>query len=299
MKPHAFVVSIVIVLILGCGSPAAVTPVTPVSGPIPTGRPASTPLLPPTTTIVETPIPTSGLAAASGQTVTPSLTEAIMNWNPDPNMVILSATTCCGRVSRVEQLNYIPDSRIWGDGHIIWTELRDDGARKVMEGWLTPDETEALLARFSDAGFFGWQALYADPSVADAPQQCLTIEIETQAKTVCEVYAGAPSLFHDLYRDVAAGAGALGKEYEPQTGFLTAHALQFPSTFDPPVDFEWPAAKFGLSLSEATSGVWVEGDVLREAWQVVNKHWRGSIVKDGDAYYDLSLQVPGLALEPS
>jgi hypothetical protein len=194
-------------------------------------------------------------------------------------------------------LNAIADARLWGDGRIIWIELNDDtGQRRVLEGWLSPEQMQALFQRFDEAGFFGWEERYDDRSVTDAADQCLAVELAGRSKKVCQYVSGAPAAFQELYAYVASGAGASGRDYVPTTGYLTAHPLQLPADMDPPVDFEWPAAELGLSLDQAGAGVWVEGETLETSWQVVNTKWQGNIVRDGDAYYGLSLQIPGLSL---
>lgn len=219
---------------------------------------------------------------------------ATLDWNPEPTQLILFATFCCGKVSRVTLMNYIPDAQLWGDGRIVWTEFADDGQRRVLEGRLTTEQIQALLEQMNNTGFFGWQELYADSSIADASEQCLVVETDVKSKKVCEYVAGAPQAFHDLYAYIAAGAGATGQDYIPATGYLTAHPLPIPSNLTPPADFNWPADLLKLSLEQTTDGMRIEGKALETSWQVVNIKWRGSIIEDGKNYYSISLQIPDL-----
>lgn len=300
MKQEWFLTLIVAGLMTSCGTEFTVGTIEPssVTSTLISAKPTLT-IQP--SSVTSTPIS----AKPTLTTVTPEPTEnssvgkVNLSWNPNPAEPILSATFCCGKVTRVVLFNYIPDARIWGDGHIIWTQLTDNGQRHVLKGQLTSEQMQTLLQRLSDTGFFSWQDRYADRSIADAAEQCLMVELETQSKKVCEYVAGAPVVFHELYTYIAAGSGATGQDYTPTIGYLTAHPLPLPANLTPPIDFKWPAATLGLSLDQAINGVWVEGKALETSWQMVNTKWRGSIIQDGDAYYSISLQIPGLSqVEP-
>jgi hypothetical protein len=233
-------------------------------------------------------------AAACGALNPPSPTPAAA-WNADPQAVVIRATLCCGFVPQAYALNYIPDATVWGDGRIVWAQPGNDGARRVLEARLTSDEMQALLRRALDDGFFGWQESYADYSVTDLPSKCLSVEITGQSKTVCEYYRGAPEAFHALYAHVAGGAGASGAEYVPDKGYLTAYPQSFPNPPAPNEVFHWPAGSLDFSLKEAEGGKWIEGEALKLAWRVVNGNVWANVAQDGDQYYQLVVQVPGLS----
>jgi hypothetical protein len=222
-----------------------------------------------------------------------------LNRTNEPDTPVVSATFFGGRTTQVAVNNYIPDAQIWGDGRIIWVEHTDSGERRVLEGRLAPNQMRALLQRVVDDGFFSWQDYYVNRTVADAPEQCLSIELERRSKKVCEYFEGAPQAFHDLYAYIAQGAEVTGTDYMPETGLLKANPLHFPEQFSPPVDWQWPTAALGMSLSEAVDGIWVEGAIFELAWRIVNAKWKGMIVQDDDAYYEISVQVPGVSwIEP-
>jgi hypothetical protein len=61
----------------------------------------------------------------------------------------------------------------------------------------------------------------------------------------------------------------------------------------------WPTEKYGVSLKDAVAGKWLEGEALETAWLAVNANPWGGIVQEGDTYYSLVLQVPGISqMEP-
>lgn len=215
-----------------------------------------------------------------------------VSWDTQADAMIIQGTYCCGLVPEMVALNYIPDVTVWGDGRVVWTTY-DAEQRLVLEGRLTREALRALLQGAVDDGFFGWENSYADYSVTDLASQCLTIRLTSETKTVCEYYQGAPEAFHKLYAQLAGGAGAVGAEYQPARGYLTARRLNNFDAAQTPVTAQWPADA-DVSLAEAQDGRWVDGAALAAAWQVVNQDRWGALVQAGDAYYALIVQVPGL-----
>lgn len=291
MKFTCAILLIIAGLLAACGSAAG-----PETGPEQSqpNSPMPTPP-PPEQTILNSPIATPAPANSEGS---PS-GDIDLNWDENPDHVVVAATFCCGFVQETVLLNYIADARIWGDGRIMWVEEEAEGQRAVLEGKLTPEQLSSLLQQIAAAGFFEWQEQYRDETIADAAEQCLLVQLTGRTKQVCEYVTGAPVAFHDLYATIAGGAGAAGTAYTPQRGYLTAMPLELPPTYAGPIKAEWPADRLGISLDQATKGVWVEDDTAAEAWRIVNLNWRGAIVQEGENYYTLALQLPGLSkVEP-
>ncbi len=235
-------------------------------------------------------------ASACGASSAPTPTPApAVTWDASPDKVIIRATFCCGFVPQGYAENYIPDALVWGDGRILWSQVGNSGARRVLEGHLTSEQMTALIQRITDAGFFGWKDEYADYSVTDLASQCLSVALTGRSKTVCEYYTGAPEAFHTLYADLAGGVGATGSDFAPITGYLIAYPQNFGGQPAPQAEWNWPANSLEFSLGEAVNGKWVEGEALAFAWRVVNAKVWGSTVQDGDAYYQIVVQIPGVS----
>ena len=220
-------------------------------------------------------------------------------WEKGADAKIVSGTLCCGYTSPLVPLNYIPAVQIWGDGHIIWVKNQDDGSRLVQEAWLSPEEMKTSLGAVVDAGFFGMQSKYKNALVTDLPEKCLVVNLAGNEKQVCEYYQGAPQEFHDLYGYFANGVGMDGKVYVPTSAYLVSYpfSLEANVTQDA-VGFIWDSESLGLSLSGAVDqGLWVEGPPLELAWEIVNANPGFMVVQDGDRYYQISLQIPGISWE--
>jgi len=219
-------------------------------------------------------------------------------WDTSPATQVITVTNCCGFVMRATVLNYIPEAQVWGDGRIVWVEHTADESIQVLKGKLGPAEVVQVLQTANSAGFFGWQDLFTEPnSPTDMPSKCIDIRLVDRAHRVCEYVGGAPQAFHDLYNSLSGGLGASDAPYTPERGFLTAEASPGPASAEAQAQFPiWDSASLGLSLSEAASGVWVEGPALQRAWELLKQYPYGGLVRDGDAFYQVSLQIPGISL---
>lgn len=229
---------------------------------------------------------------------TPTPQEGAQNdltWVPSAEEIVISATSCCGFVPAIYIQNALPDAMLWGDGRIVWVTLDDTGQRQVFEGRLATGEMVALLQKIIDAGFFTWQDRYSNDLVADAADTCLSVNLEDRAKQVCEYFEGAPQAFHALIAELSQGAGAQGAPFIPQQAFVTSYPIGTIADPVEQVDLVWPDDGSADSLKSLESGVWAEGNTLELAWQVVNVRPWGMIVQEGDTYYQLSVQVPGLS----
>ena len=229
------------------------------------------------------PIVALTLALLACNTLLPPRPE--VDWDTDPQALVVSADTCCGMLY---DPNGIPTARLWGDGRLIWVAVESSGARRVLTAALTTDQMKALLQRFVDSGFFGWQDSYR-PSyeVYDAPSTCLHVALQSASKSVCDLMGNAPAAFYELLDGLAAGLTETN--YVPTRAYLQANPVGSASLA--PV-LQWPADSLNLSLKDASQGVWVEGKTLEVAWRAVNERPYNALVQEGDTFFSLVLLVP-------
>lgn len=217
-------------------------------------------------------------------------------WQQSPEAVVISATLSGGFVPRSYMVNYIPDAQYFGDGRVVWVNFRENGSRSVLEGQLSQADLLQILERIETSGFYGWEDRYANPLIADAPDRCVKVTTTERQKSVCEYVEGAPPEFHELYDWLVRGAGASGEPYVPERGYVTSHLIGAPSGEFAESVASWQAAD-APGLSEMEDGVWLEGPALQQAWQIVNGSGPSAIVRQGDDFYELSVQIPGLSAE--
>ena len=190
--------------------------------------------------------------------------------------------------------NRIPDAQVWGDGRIIWQTFNEDNVRQVWEGQLSEDDMAALLQTFADKGFWRLKEYY-EPKVEvfDSSSTSLRVNLLAENKRVSEYHSGAPQQFHELVGLVTSGAGTTGQPYVPQTGMIAVYLLEsadYLTDMEVPV---WDAEKATTTLADLLDGR-IEGPALVQAWAVVNQQYWSPIVVEGDAYYEVHLEIPEL-----
>ncbi len=227
-----------------------------------------------------------------------------IEWEANPSAVVINVTNCCGLTTPLYHDNYIPDALVWGDGRILWTQIGSNGNRKVLQGQLSATQLHDWLQGAADAGFFSWKELYKDDlSPTDLPTRCITINLASLAKQVCEYQQAAPDAFHNLYDQLSQGLGVARTPYVPQRAYLTAHSL--PKTnLDNRGSAEagktplWDEKAAGISLADAVNGAWLEGASVKQAWELVNQNPMAPMATEKGQIYQLALQIPGISLSP-
>ena len=220
-----------------------------------------------------------------------------VNWSNDPQSTVVLATYCCGSLPDFVQRNYIPDAHIWGDGRIVWSEIGINNQRSVLEGHLAEEKLSALLQSVAGQGFFSWPKLFTAPLMPNnLAEKCLAISLTNLPHTVCEYGEGAPIAFQALYALVSEGAGADGSPYTPTTGYLVSYPVQGPgqAEYSGPI---WNAQENGISLAQATSGAWLQGQPLQTVWNLINASPYSTLVIENGSPYNISLQIPGVSFQ--
>jgi len=224
-------------------------------------------------------------------------TPPALEWDPSPDAIVAQAATPIKSYHPTllpdYTRNYIPEGRLFGDGHIIWAIYADDGSRTVMEGFLTQEQMTSLLQEFIDAGFFIWEDVYSSKLPYDnPPSDYLTLNLKSFQKTVRVTMTEPPEGYRELFDRLSSGAGALGTPYQPVSGTLILEETQ-----GEPFAI-WDSETFPLELSKAADGLPLEGEVLQAAWDLVNLNpLAPPIVKIGENNYKVCLLIPGLIYE--
>ena len=223
---------------------------------------------------------------------TPSLKVIEVGWDPSPTALVIryySPYTTASLAGAYNRNYYIPEVQVWRDGRIIWVK-REGIGRRVLEGFLTADQLRGLVQRISDAAFFTWEDKYYTLGGNSYPPMHLWVSLAGQTKEVSE-HGGAPDAFYELRDFLTSGAGAVGRDYLPTRGYLTA-------TPDPDVTNapQWPDATAGITLDQIGDGRYIEGEALALAWQLVNNNPTAPVYvrSNGQAYF-IMVQVPGVS----
>ncbi len=200
--------------------------------------------------------------------------------------------------------NYIPEGILYGDGRILWVDYTYGGdfvSRRVMEGNLTEAEIKSLLQQFLETGFFTWKNTYGSTIRNDGPpNESIYVYLDTMTKGVI-VNSNPPQGFESLRTLVSTGASAHGQDYLPDQGYLSV----YPQYFDEAPNLQvphWPVTEAGFTLKdlygdgEFENGIYVDGQVLAFAWQIINRDPRSPLVEDSGEVYLLTLRIPNLSV---
>lgn len=132
-------------------------------------------------------------------------------------------------------------------------------------------------------------------TILDGSPIGINVHLLSTSREVREYVTGAPPEFHELFDLLTSGAGVKGTPYLPQSAQLNAREINsrdWTTKTEFPV---WDAAALGLDLHDAMR-VWVEGDALTYAWEIVNQNSAFPIVVQGDSYFELHLRLPELSV---
>jgi len=220
-----------------------------------------------------------------------------IEWDPSPDAIMAQTATPIKSYHPTllpdYTHNYIPEGRLFGDGHIVWATYADDGSRTVMEGYLTQEQMTSLLQDFIDTGFFSWDDAYTSRLPYDnPPSDYLTVNLKSVQKTVSVTMTEPPEGYRELFNRLSSGAGALGTPYQPKSGTLILEETQ-----GEPFAI-WDNEKYPLDLNKAAEGLSLEGEALQVAWELVNRDpLAPPVVKIGEKNYKVFLLIPGLMYE--
>jgi hypothetical protein len=202
-------------------------------------------------------------------------------------------------MSPAEQMAYLAEAQVWGDGRIIWVERGT--TQRVLEGYLSDEQMVSLLERIIEAGFFNWQDQYSSEfPPTDTPSRCIEVQLEDRSKQVCELEGGAPPAFEEIHTNLTGGAGASGTDYVPEIGYLSGFKLdESVLRANGELGMEWPE-ELGIPPAEAIQGIWIEGEPLAEIWRAARTNlYHMPAVVDESGAYRLIVQVPGVSwVEP-
>jgi len=202
-------------------------------------------------------------------------------WDSSPDNVVISFEPGIGEID----YGYIPDFRIWGDGHIVWVEHDSDYTRMVFEGYLSQYSLKELIGKFVDAGFFNWFK-YGGSSVS-------SIRIKLLNHDQLNVLVANKELL-ELVDYLKSGAGVSGKEFVPTVG----HLYVFPFTETEYTNLNvtpylWAVDRFEYVLEDFDknypTGKEITGDELDLVWQIVN---RSSVIESNGKRYWIALEIP-------
>ena len=214
-----------------------------------------------------------------------------LTWDPSPKTLVVYTSFDVRHID----YSYIPDFRLWGDGHVIWVKYFADGKRKVFEGNLSEKEMVHILEKLKDAGFLKPHAPFErdreeDPYCryqggqdgifyVDLLHHSYWEKVWTKDKKVC-----------DVINDLVTGTELVGREYIPTEGKLYVVPIEktgYP--LDTKAVYQWSDADFSfrpeIIVSSDQSGMVIRGQEIQHAWDIVNRSSVPIVVSNGKKFW--------------
>jgi hypothetical protein len=200
-----------------------------------------------------------------------------LGYDQSPEALIIETDTYGGLMPPPISM-HVPDLRIYGDGLVVRGEEGESSTRgldrRVMTGHLGEEELDRLVSFIAGQGFFQLEDRYMpSPAPTDLPSRHITVNLLDVSKTVSIYpfdFADAPAAFWDVYNELMAVAPSDEEVFIPTSGTMTPIELgpidDLPSGQRNQVA-PWDTPLVGISLPEATEGVYLEG----EEYQVIDE----------------------------
>lgn len=237
--------------------------------------------------------PTAAVALVGGGEFNPL--PGLITWSRDPNFVLFRAEIA-GSEDPFLGRNIVPECTIYGDNRVVWLTEGGDG--------------DALEDRLSDGAISAFiQYLAVNERIYTFTEKLP--ELAAQYETVPMVervtiavndithradgLGGWDSAWFDRVLTACESLSTTPVLIAPQGGWLTTQEV--PYAMEPPL-VVWDSASTGISLGSYTSDTpgWVTGVGVAELWGRLHALPFTSIYQDGDQFFHVALQVPGVTL---
>jgi len=206
-----------------------------------------------------------------------------IEWDTSPDNVVISY-----EIFAELDYGYIPDFRVWGDGHIVWVQYDLNKTRKVYEGYLSQNELKDLINQFAKAGFYN---LFGNDNSTSININIALLTTSRQSSI------NANTKISQLADFLKSGAGTKASEFIPKTGYLFVFPIQETEyKYSKITPMQWPEDKYNITFENFDKsfpeGQEFKGDELNFIWQTVN---HSSVVEVNGKVYWIALEIPKIS----
>lgn len=232
--------------------------------------------------------------AASGPPIASvTVADGLVTWSRDPNFVLFRAEISGGE-DPFQGRNTVPDCTIFGDNRIVWTT--DNGDGNALEDRLS-DQSISTFIQYLAVN----ERIYTfTEKLPDLAEQYDTVPVVERVLIAvndithtADGLGGMESGWYDRVLTACQSLGVAPVLIAPQSGWLTTQEV--PYAMEPPL-VVWNSTLTGISLGNYTSDTpgWVTGAGVAELWQRIHALPFNSLYQDGERYFHVALQVPGV-----
>ncbi len=226
------------------------------------------------------------------------------SFNPDPNLVqwdhspqaVVFRADVIGGDDDFHARNAIPNCTIYGDNRVVWVNELGPFHIQVLEDRLTDPTISAFI-----------QHLTVDERIYTYDSHLSDLQTETSVNPVVETLkvnvnglghsgdslGGWDSSYFPRIVDACQSLSKSPVLVAPSSGWLVAQSVPF--SIAPPI-VDWDKDASGLSLAALADGSphWISGAAASQLWDTLHSLPSNLIFDEGDSYYEVALQVPGI-----
>jgi hypothetical protein len=243
----------------------------------------------------------AGLACddqTSNSSSTPQTQLGPLDWNRDPDAVILRVDRRLNSAPLAAIASDVPLCTLWGDGRVTWLneisgQGREPNRLEVLEAYLTDEQIRALIENVVFMGFYSWESNYLIPDFTNPQIESLSLNLFSEARDVSR-YEDWPVDGFERVRQACTQASTTPALFKPRGAWISAYEIPYS-----PSESYWPwyIQAAGFPLSEVSNGgppQWVSGDLAALLFEVIVLNTTGGRFLEGETAYQVAIQVPNL-----
>lgn len=218
----------------------------------------------------------------------------IINWVRDPNVIIFRADIVGGATPDFVQLSETPQCTIYGDNRVVWVNEVSAPAFEVLID-VVGDEAITRFIEYltiQERVFSYASATQPPESSADPVLEQVIIDVSGQ-RYVVDNTSGWDADWFNRVLNLCKRISSTPILYEPSGGWLTVRRVD-----DVPAapKIYWQPGQNGLTLSILNEGerYWQTGAAALSVWRLLYSLPYTAQIVEGDAVYQMALQVPGI-----
>lgn len=233
------------------------------------------------------------LLMAACQPAPSTTTPNIVLWDRSPQAIIFRADVIGGE-SDFHARNAVPNCTIYGDNHLVWVNELGPFQIEVLEDRLPDSAIDAFVKYLAaDERIYTYEAGLTTTESDEQPVvETVSINVN-DLEHHADSFGGWGADWFPRILDACKRLSQTPVLVAPSSGWVSAQTV--PYSMQPPL-VTWDAPQMGLSLSEVLGGTarWISGDGASQLWKTIHSVPSNTLFQDGDNYYQVALQVPGI-----
>ncbi len=220
---------------------------------------------------------------------------SLVQWDRTPQNIIFRADIVGGE-SDFAARNEVPNCTLYGDSRAVWVNELGAFQVQVLEDRL-PDAAISAFVQYLTVSerIYTYDARLPDVQATAGVQPVVeTVSINVNnLEHHADLLSGWRSDWFPRVLNACKSLSQAPVLVAPSSGWLSAQPTSF--SMKPPI-VTWDAQATSVSLASLVGAAphWISGDGASALWNTLHSLPSDMIFQDGDSYYEVALQVPGI-----